>query len=246
MPFTEFARVANLLDDFPVALVVLDGEARIIGHNAHWSQRMTPTVGSLLSDAVHHEDQGLWQAFIARWQTPEPVAQSLELRLIDQGNGVLWCEVSCRFKAGCALLSFQDRTSRRQQEVQLLASHRSASDLLHNLPFMIYRGRINREWSMEFVSRGCEQLTGFSAQAIEDRDAGGYGRLILPKYADYIWYGVQTALLRREPYSLTYQIRCANGTVKWVQEEGTGIFTDGGEVLGIEGAIFEVRPVAAG
>lgn len=245
MPSTKLTITSILLDDFPVALVVLDSEARIVEHNAHWAQQMSPGIGDLLSDAVHHEDQGLWQAFIDGWKAFGRSLQTLELRLIDRNNELLWCEVSCRFQSVRAFLSFQDRTSGRQQEAQLLASHRSASDLLNSLPFMIYRGRINREWTVEFVSKGCELLTGYSAGAITDPNAGGYGRLILPEYADYIWYGVQTALLKREPYSLTYQIRCADGTLKWVREEGTGIFTDGGEVLGIEGAVLEVHLPAA-
>lgn len=59
---------------------------------------------------------------------------------------------------------------------------------------------------------------------------------------DYIWEGVQSAIMRKEPYALTYRIRCENGEVKWVLEKGTGIFTDSGELLGIEGLILETAP----
>lgn len=51
---------------------------------------------------------------------------------------------------------------------------------------------------------------------------------------------MQQALLRREPYELTYRIRCADGRIKNVWEKGVGIYADTGEVLGIEGAIFEM------
>jgi hypothetical protein len=48
--------------------------------------------------------------------------------------------------------------------------------------------------------------------------------------------------MRKAPYALTYRIRCKNGEVKWVLEKGTGIFTDSGDLLGIEGLILEIAP----
>ena len=111
---------------------------------------------------------------------------------------------------------------------------------LDGLPGLIYRGRNNRQWTMEFVSAGCLQLTGYPAQYLTDTYEHSYSTLILEEYAEYVWAGVQQALLRREPYELTYRIRCADGRIKNVWEKGVGIYADTGEVLGIEGAIFEV------
>ncbi|MNE61642.1 PAS fold protein [compost metagenome] len=53
---------------------------------------------------------------------------------------------------------------------------------------------------------------------------------------------MQCALLKREPYQLSYRIRCADGRIKDVWETGVGVYSSSGEVLGIEGAIFERRP----
>ena len=48
--------------------------------------------------------------------------------------------------------------------------------------------------------------------------------------------------MRKAPYALTYRIRCKKGEVKWVLEKGTGIFTDSGDLLGMEGLILEIAP----
>ena len=113
--------------------------------------------------------------------------------------------------------------------------------LLDELPGLIYRGDNNPRWSMQFVSAGCLQLTGYPAEYLTRTSEHSYGSLILAEYADYIWYCVQCALLQHEPYQLSYRIRCSDGQIKDVWEKGVGVYSADGEVLGVEGAIFEVR-----
>jgi DNA-binding CsgD family transcriptional regulator len=113
--------------------------------------------------------------------------------------------------------------------------------LLDELPGLIYRGDNNPRWPMQFVSAGCLQLTGYPAEYLTRTGESSYGSLILAEYADYIWYCVQCALLQHEPYQLSYRIRCSDGQIKDVWEKGVGLYSAGGEVLGVEGAIFEVR-----
>ncbi|BAN47178.1 LuxR C-terminal-related transcriptional regulator [Metapseudomonas resinovorans] len=117
-----------------------------------------------------------------------------------------------------------------------------ARGLLDDLPGLIYRGDNDRTWYMEYVSAGCLSLTGYTAEYLTRDPEHSFGSLILDEYADYIWYCVQCALLKREPYQLSYRIRCADGRIKDVWETGVGVYSSSGEVLGIEGAIFERRP----
>lgn len=114
-----------------------------------------------------------------------------------------------------------------------------ASGLLDELPGLIYRGRNDRTWYMEYVSAGCLPLTGYSPEYLTSSPERSFGALILDEYAEYIWYCVQCALLKHEPYQLSYRIRSAEGRIKDVWETGVGIYAGNGEVLGIEGAIFE-------
>ena len=116
-----------------------------------------------------------------------------------------------------------------------------AAGLLDELPGLIYRGDNDRTWFMKYVSAGCMPLTGYPAEYLTRSPQHSFGSLILDEYADYIWYCVQCALLKREPYQLSYRIRCADGQIKNVWETGLGIYSRNGEVLGIEGAIFERR-----
>lgn len=114
-----------------------------------------------------------------------------------------------------------------------------ALGLIDELPGLIYRGRNDRTWYMEYVSAGCLPLTGYPADYLTSNPQRSFGSLILDEYADYIWYCVQCALLKHEPYQLSYRIRSAEGRIKDVWETGVGIYSGSGEVLGVEGAIFE-------
>ncbi len=116
----------------------------------------------------------------------------------------------------------------------------AVAGLINDLPVLIYRGDNARTWYMDYISEGCLQLTGYSPEYLMRDPAHSFGSLILAEYADYVWYCVQCALLKHEPFQLRYRICCADGRIKDVCETGVGIYSASGEVLGVEGAIFEV------
>lgn len=116
----------------------------------------------------------------------------------------------------------------------------AVAGLINDLPVLVYRGDNARAWYMDYVSEGCLQLTGYPAEYLTRDPEHSFGSLILAEYADYVWYCVQCALLKREPFQLRYRICCADGRIKEVCETGVGVYSADGEVLGVEGAIFEV------
>lgn len=226
-------------DRYPVALLHLDGRGRIRRANRAWRTLMGDSgLGEELAACLHQEDLPGWRAVLRQARQGQGARQCL--RFIDAHGRLRWFDVQLDGDAEALYLSLSDATSQRRQDARLEASRRGAASLLDGLPGLIYRGRNNRQWTMEFVSAGCLQLTGYPAQYLTDTYEHSYSTLILEEYAEYVWAGVQQALLRREPYELTYRIRCADGRIKNVWEKGVGIYADTGEVLGIEGAIFEV------
>lgn len=114
----------------------------------------------------------------------------------------------------------------------------SVSGLVNDLPALIYKGDNVRAWRMQYVSEGCLHLTGYSAEQLMREHS--FGSLILEEYADYVWYCVQCALLKHEPFQLRYRICCADGRIKDVCETGVGLYSNSGEIVGVEGVIFEV------
>ncbi|MBV6749721.1 PAS domain-containing protein [Pseudomonas chlororaphis] len=228
------------LDRFPVALLELGDDARIARFNSAWVALMDqPQTQRPLIDYVHQEDRPLWRQALHELRRRPETAFSQRLRFVHPSGELRWFEVNLKRKADGFCLAVGDVTAHKRREIALQASQRSTLSLLDSMPGLIYRGRNNRDWTMEFVSAGCLQLTGYPAQRLVDNHDFTYNSLIHPQDADYVWRAVQYALSRQEAFELNYRIRCADHSIKTVWEKGVGIYSDNREVLGIEGAIFE-------
>ncbi|MDO8705056.1 MAG: EAL domain-containing protein [Sulfuricaulis sp.] len=129
---------------------------------------------------------------------------------------------------------------RMQVYEELGESHRTLSTLLGNLPGMAYRCRNDKDWTMEFVSDGCLDLTGYSPEDIVVHRRISYGQLIHLEDQESVWNDVQTALRENRPFQLVYRIATAKDEIKWVWEQGRGVFSPDGELLALEGFITDI------
>ncbi|MGI6084138.1 MAG: EAL and GGDEF domain-containing protein, partial [Acetivibrionales bacterium] len=134
----------------------------------------------------------------------------------------------------------QDITERKTIEQALIESERSKSILLSNLPGLAYRCKYDREWTMQFVSSGCYDLTGYVAENLINNRNLSFSDLISPEYREHLWNEWKRVLTRHRPFRYEYEITTAGGERKWVLEIGQGIFNDKGEVEALEGIIIDI------
>ncbi|TDV03980.1 PAS domain-containing protein [Paraburkholderia caballeronis] len=234
-------------DAFPVALLQIDAGGRVRGCNAAWIDALeAPAPDAPMAGYLHPEDRAIWSGMLQRLKQGGAATARERLRLVHPDGRLLWCDVSVRGVDDGFYVALADITQERRRETSTQVHLRSVLGLLDSLPGLIYRGRNNRLWTMEFISAGCEAVTGYPREWFLDSHENTFGQLIVPEDADYVWSGVQEALAARGVFDLRYRIRCADGNVKQVWETGVGIYSASGEVLGVEGVIFEVRPCYRG
>ncbi len=129
---------------------------------------------------------------------------------------------------------------RRHIYDELGESHRALSTLMGNLPGMVYRYRNDRNWTMEFISEGCTELTGHAPDDFIGQPKIHYAQLIHPEDREIVWNEVQTAVREQRPFQLVYRITTARGEQKWVWEQGRGVFAPEGELRALEGFITDI------
>jgi PAS domain S-box-containing protein len=127
----------------------------------------------------------------------------------------------------------------RTQE-SLHESERMLSTLIGNLPGMAYRCLNDENWTMEFISEGSHDLTGYAPADLIGNRILSYNELIHPDDRHPAWDQVQQALAKRQPFRLVYRIQTATGQEKWVWEQGQGVFMENGDLLAIEGFITDI------
>ncbi len=127
-----------------------------------------------------------------------------------------------------------------QAEASLEESRRMLARLFSNLGGVVYRCRNDKKWTMEFLSDGCQSLTGYRAEDIVDNRIISYGQVIHPDDRERVWSEVQEGLRKNEPFRMMYRITTVDGREKWVWEQGRGVFGPGGEVVALEGFITDI------
>ncbi|MGE0805821.1 MAG: putative bifunctional diguanylate cyclase/phosphodiesterase [Burkholderiaceae bacterium] len=112
--------------------------------------------------------------------------------------------------------------------------------LIEHFDGMVYRCRNDRFWTMEFVSAGCEPLTGYSAEDLLLNRRACLEELTLAEDRQRVRRQINEALAAGSRFDIEYRIRCADGEVRWVWERGYGVFADDGSLDVLEGFIQDI------
>lgn len=125
-------------------------------------------------------------------------------------------------------------------EQALKRSERSKSVFLSHLPGLAYRCNCDHDWTMQYVSQGCFNLTGYPPESLLYNRDLSYNDLIAPEYREALWNEWDRILATKQPFKYEYEIVTATGERKWVLEMGQGIYNAGGEVEVLEGIILDI------
>jgi diguanylate cyclase (GGDEF)-like protein/PAS domain S-box-containing protein len=214
--------------------------SEITGYSEEDLKRLTFT------DITHPDDRTSNNALYQKVMEGKRDGFVMEKRYVRKDGAIVWITLSVgviRDRQGDITHTIgliEDITERKRAEAALHENQRVLSTLLSNLPGMVYRCRNDKDWTVEFASEGCLELTGYHPSDLTGRKVS-YGQdLIHPDDQGPVWDDVQAALREKQPYHLVYRIITAGKEERWVSEQGMGIFSSNGDLLALEGFITDI------
>ncbi|MCK7525901.1 MAG: PAS domain-containing protein [Ignavibacteriales bacterium] len=112
--------------------------------------------------------------------------------------------------------------------------------LCPSLPGMAYRCRYDHDWTMEFVSQGSLELTGYLSDELILNNKISYAELIHPEDKENVFVTVRESVKKKTPYQIVYRIRTKDSGEKWVWEKGNAQISKKGKVESLEGFIADI------
>lgn len=171
---------------------------------------------------------------------------SYETRFRRKDGSTLWTLVAATpfldetgsFNGSFAL--FTDITERKKAEDTLRESERVLSTLINNLPGFVYRCANDRDWTMEYISDGCLEITGYAPDDFVSNRNIAFNDVVHPDYRKYLWEKWQEVLGNQCVFEEEYPIISRTGEIRWLWERGRGVFSEEGQLLFLEGFITDI------
>ncbi len=236
----------GLLDSLQEIVLVLNQSGAIQYVNQCWIQLSglpnQKSLGQSIESFLHPEDIPSWSRAFQSLSTVKK--QRIWCRLLSKTGDIHWCEVRMQMMSNYPFTvsaTLSDITSHVRDENVRQADYRSLDAMVNRLPAIVYRARNNKNWSMEYVSDGCFELTGYPAGELVNHTQLSFASLIHPEDSTEVWESVQQALEEKSVFDLDYRLIHANGSVMSVTEKGQGLYSSTGSILGVEGIIFQKK-----
>ncbi|MCC6447450.1 MAG: PAS domain S-box protein [Chitinophagaceae bacterium] len=116
----------------------------------------------------------------------------------------------------------------------------TCENLLNNLRGMFYRCKNDKEWTIEWVSSGCKQLTGYDRDELINNSVISFNDLVHIDDREWLWEKCSSNLKEMKVCNNEYRIVCRLGRIRWVREVANGIYDSEGLLLYVEGYIQEI------
>lgn len=248
-PANEF--IGSVLDRLTDVFFVFDLQGQFL----HWNDRLTEITGysdeeiSSMTPMDFFVREDYEQVNSAITQIIETGDATEIVRIRTRGGRLLPYEFtgsmvthedgSPRYVCGVA----RDVSQRRRSERALREREQALSNLIRNLPGVVYRYRNEKDFPVEFMSEGCADLTGYPRERLESGEISWANELLHPDDREAVRRNVREALEEGRQYQTTYRINTAETGTRWIWEQGRGVDDPEGSVEYLDGYLTEITDI---
>ncbi len=207
-------------------------------------ERLTPTVAREIQSAQERRERKIAETLLSQKNielsnaNKELIELNSELETINKELAA----TNLKLESANMLLT-ESKSEVIQKNEMIIESRRKLATLIENLPGMVYRCLNDINWTMEFISSGSLDLTGYTPEEIIGNRVISYNGIIHEDDREMVRDYIQNGVQKSQPYELRYRIKKKEGNIKWVWEKGRGIFSSRGELIALEGFINDITDV---
>jgi PAS domain S-box-containing protein len=126
----------------------------------------------------------------------------------------------------------------RQTNAEMKVKQNQLDGLVNNSPGLIYRCKLDADWTMLFASEKALEISGYSAEEFLDGSIH-LGDIIVKEDAARVTEEVEKGLKKSGAFNCKYRIKTKTGEIKWVWDTGTRVVIEGEEDT-LEGLILDI------
>ncbi len=134
----------------------------------------------------------------------------------------------------------RDISERKRIEAALREREEEFRSLVSSIPGAVYRCSAAGRSSLTFISSGIEAISGYPAANFMQKPVQAFPSIVHPDDAEQSEKIIDRAIKTKQPYIIEYRLMHCDGNVRWVAEKGQALFNADGEVLSLNGAIFDI------
>ena len=132
---------------------------------------------------------------------------------------------------------------RRIIEKKIKENEKRLAILFSNLPGIAYRCKFDKDFTMEFMSEGTFNITGYTPEEIVNHKLVTFNNMILPEDREYVRDEIKKAIEMKSAFTIIYRITTRSNHVRWVWERGIALWDEDGKVEALEGFISDITEV---
>ncbi len=133
----------------------------------------------------------------------------------------------------------RDISAYKLKEKALIESENRFKTLVANLPSVAFRCKVDEYWTMLFISKEIERLSGYQPADFVQNSVIAFIDIVMKEDRANISKVILDAIKNHMSYSVEYRIVHKDKTIRWVLERGRGNYNLHNEVLWLDGVISD-------
>ena len=213
---------------------------QMTGYSAEELYQMT------FQDLTNPKDLGYCLELVQQLISGETDKFFIEKRLLHQEGYYFWCESTIypiEFEGTSLKTIFgiiRDISDRKLAAQQLQESEEKFRTLVSNFEGVVYRCSGDKSSTINYLSPAILKLSGYTPEHFEGKSAEAFFKIIHPEDLDNVLQNVEMALANIMPYRLEYRLIHRNGSIRYVEDKGKGVYDSQGNLRSHEGIIFDI------